>query len=139
MSAALRRLAKRDVGQLALTVAILRSGIRAGRDATFVKLPGAVQEILGDEEIRRVVEGLMEGYELAGWRFGFDTSLMNHFTVAISPDGTITQGNALFAWPDVEQVFLELSTANSEEEKQTMRKSEVSSDQLRMYAATYPW
>jgi len=127
LNAAVCRLVKGDEGRKALTLAIMRAGYRAGKDASFVGgLPAAVREVLGDEEIKRIVEEQVSAYEAEGWRFGFDMSLGNHFTRVVSPDGKTTDGSALFPSPEVEESFLELSTLNSEEEKRNMRTSNLS-------------
>lgn len=125
-NAAVRRLVKGDEGRKALTFAIMRAGYRAGKDASFIGgLPAAVCEILGDEEIERIVEEQVAAYEAEGWKFGYDMSLANHFTRAISPDGKTTDGSALFNFGGVEEEFLALATLNSDEEKRDMRTSNL--------------
>lgn len=126
-NAAVRRLVKGDEGRKALTLAIVRAAYRTGKDASFIGgLPAAVREILGDEEIKRIVEEQVAAYEAEGWKFGYDMSLANHFTRAVSTNGTVTDGSALFPSPEVEESFLELSTLNTEEEKRNLRTSNLS-------------
>lgn len=124
LESAVRRLAKGSEGRKALTYAVLRAAFRAGKGAGFVAdFPVAVRKILGEEEIERIVEERVSAYEAEGWKFGFDMSLANHFTRVVAPDGTTTDGTALFHAPSVERSLLELSTLNSVEEKQKMLSS----------------
>lgn len=127
-----RRIVRGDEGRKALIFAIMRAAYRAGKDADFIGIPPVIREILGNEEIKRIVEERVASMEAEGWKFGYDMSLSNHFTRTISPDGKETGGDALFREPEVEESFLELSTLNSEEEKRNMRTSNLS-NRLSLY------
>lgn len=106
-------------GRKALNVATLVSALRAGKGTDFINLSPEMVIVLGD--IREVAERMFEQLLAEGWTFGFDLSVGNHFTRAVSPGGVETLGNALFPDPDVEEQFLRIANAMTEEEKIKMR------------------
>lgn len=136
--AAMRRIARRDEGRQALYTAILRAAYQAGKKAAFIGgMPAEIIEVLGDEEMQRIAEEQSAAYEAVGWKFGYDMSVGNHFTRVISPNGEITNGPALFGAGKVEDIFLELATFNSEEEKREMRISNFSARLVQFF--WYGW
>lgn len=128
-NAAVRRVVRGNEGHAALVFAILRAAIRTGKDVTFIhRMPETVRWLLGDEEVQRIVEERVTVLETDGWKVGFSMEYTNFFTRAVSPDGTTTDGVALFPAPDVESIFLELSNLNSEEEKNHLRANQRTDD-----------
>lgn len=124
LESAVRRLAKGSESRMVLTYAVLCAAYRAGQTVAFVAdFPETTRRLLGDEEIRRIAEEKSLAYEAAGWKVGFDMSLANHFTRVVGPNGVEATGMALFHAPSVERALSELSTLNSEEEKQKMLSS----------------
>jgi hypothetical protein len=115
LDAAMHCLARGDVGRKNLMYAVLRAACRVGCPAPFVDISPAIREILGNEEINRVVEERVAALEAEGWRFGFDMSLANRFTCGYSPEGDETTWNAIGDDAFVEEQFLRDATSMHED------------------------
>jgi len=107
-------------GRIALRYALLNTVIAVGKSPNeangfMATVPETVCDLLGDEEIKRIVETRYAELVEAGWKFGFDMSVSNHFTRAYSPDGEETSGNALFGDKEDEEHFLRMANAMHED------------------------
>ena len=83
-------------GKIALRYALLRAVINANKNPDeannfMATVPEIICNILGNEEIQRIVKERYAELVEAGWKFGFDSC----FICAYSPEGEITSGSTL--------------------------------------------
>ncbi len=107
-------------GRIALRYALLNTVISLGRRPNeandfMATVSQVILDLLGDEEIGRIVEKRYADLLESGWKFGFDMTVSNHFIRAYSPDGEETSGNALFGDKEIEEHFLCMANAMHEE------------------------